>query len=121
GPTQTVRLRFSPSAARYVREKTWHPSQQLVDLASGGVDLSFRINQLAEVKRWVLSFGADCEVIEPQELNNDVTREVARMSARSERGRGVVVVPPLPGAPGGQKTAILTCSRDCAQRFSAIP
>ncbi len=81
GPAQTVRLRFAPTAARYVREKTWHPTQQLERLPNGGVELVFRINQLAEVKRWALSFGAECEVIEPRELAEEVRQEVNKIAA----------------------------------------
>jgi proteasome accessory factor B len=79
GPPQTVRLRFSAPAARYVREKTWHPTQKLRRHADGTLTLTFRVDHLLEVKRWVLSFGADCEVLGPKELQKQVAAEVAKM------------------------------------------
>jgi len=83
GPVQTVRLRFTPSAARYIRERTWHPSQKLHDDPDGSATLTLTVNCFAEVKRWVLSFGAECAVLEPAELREDITAESAMMAAAS--------------------------------------
>jgi hypothetical protein len=63
GPVQEVRLRFSPLAGRYVREKTWHATQRIDDQPDGGLVLTLRVNHLLEVKRWALSWGADCGVL----------------------------------------------------------
>ena len=79
GPLQTVRLRFAPQAARYVREKEWHPTQKLRTHADGSLTLAFRVNHLLEVKRWALSFGADCEVLAPKELRAVITAEIQTM------------------------------------------
>lgn len=68
GPAQTVRLRFTAHAARYVREKEWHPTQMLRIHKDGSLTLTFRVNHLPEVKRWGLSYGADCDVLAPKEL-----------------------------------------------------
>jgi predicted DNA-binding transcriptional regulator YafY len=83
GPPQTVRLRFAPPAARYVREKTWHPTQQIDEREDGGLILTMRVNHLAEVKRWVMSFGAECEVLEPEELQLQIHDEAMELVERS--------------------------------------
>jgi predicted DNA-binding transcriptional regulator YafY len=44
GRPRRVRLRFAPSAARYVGEKVWHPSQRLRPRADGGVELTLRVS-----------------------------------------------------------------------------
>jgi len=44
--------------------------------------LEFWVNHLLEVKRWVLSFGAECEVLEPDELRADLAAEIRKMLAR---------------------------------------
>lgn len=74
GPPVQVRLRFRPAAARYVAEKTWHPSQKLRRNKDGSVELSLRVNHLLEVKRWVLSYGAECEVLGPADLRREVRK-----------------------------------------------
>jgi proteasome accessory factor B len=63
-----VVIRFNPRAADYVREKKWHESQQLRELKNGGVELSLKLSSLAEIERWVLSWGGDAKVLKPREL-----------------------------------------------------
>jgi len=38
-----------------------------------------RVGGLGEVKRWVLSFGAGAELLEPPELKAALTRDVERL------------------------------------------
>jgi predicted DNA-binding transcriptional regulator YafY len=79
GPAQTVRLRFAVGAARYIREKEWHPSQKLQNHGDGTLTLTFSVNHLLEVKRWVLSFGADCEVLAPMQLKEQICSEARKI------------------------------------------
>jgi len=72
-----VVIRFNPRAADYVREKKWHESQQLRELKSGGVELQLKLSSLAEIERWVLSWGGDAVVIKPKQLAESI-REAAR-------------------------------------------
>jgi proteasome accessory factor B len=72
-----VAIRFNPRAADYVREKKWHESQQLRELKNGGVELSLKLSSLAEIERWVLSWGGDAKVLKPRELAESV-RQAAR-------------------------------------------
>jgi predicted DNA-binding transcriptional regulator YafY len=88
GPPQTVRLRFAPAAAIYVREKKWHPTQKITENPDGGLTLEFRVNHLLEVKRWVMSFGAECEVVEPEELRDEIGTEIRKMLARYSSPNG---------------------------------
>jgi predicted DNA-binding transcriptional regulator YafY len=55
GEVHRVRLRFSGEAVKYVRERTWHPSQVLEPTADGGVVVGFELGHLREVERWALS------------------------------------------------------------------
>ena len=63
-----VVIRFNPRAADYIREKKWHPSQTLRDLKGGGAELKMKLSSLAEIERWVLSWGGDAKVLKPREL-----------------------------------------------------
>jgi hypothetical protein len=51
--------------------------------------LTMYVTHLLEVKRWVLSYGAACEVLEPPELRAEIEEEIRRMeeSFRDRRGR----------------------------------
>lgn len=80
---QSVRLKFAPSAAKFVREKIWHESQQCEIHADQSVTLSMTLRSLIEVKRWILSWGAECVVLDPQELKAQILDEVRKMLAES--------------------------------------
>lgn len=71
-----VRIEFSREQAPYVLERTWHPDQSIARSNDGRVTLSFTTNSLFEVKRWVLSWGADARVIEPKALARLVREEM---------------------------------------------
>ncbi len=66
-----VLIHFNEHAADYVREKRWHPSQQLREVP-GGVELRFKLSSLSEVERWVLSWGGNAQVVTPHELAESV-------------------------------------------------
>ncbi|MGE3308429.1 MAG: helix-turn-helix transcriptional regulator [Limisphaerales bacterium] len=63
-----VVLRFDEPVADYIREKRWHPSQELKDLPKGGVELRLRLGSLVEIQRWLMGWGGHVQVVEPPEL-----------------------------------------------------
>jgi predicted DNA-binding transcriptional regulator YafY len=69
-----VVVRFSEWVADYIREKRWHPSQQAVELPDGVVEVRFRLSSLAEVQRWILSWGGHAIVCGPPQLVDSVRR-----------------------------------------------
>jgi len=72
-----VVIRFNARAADYIREKKWHPSQTLRELEGGGAELKMKLSSLAEVQRWVLSWGGDAKVLKPSELIEAVRQSAA--------------------------------------------
>ena len=77
-----VVLRFTELVADYIREKRWHPSQDLVELPNGAVELRLRLGSLQEVERWVLGWGGAASVIAPPELVASVRVAAERILAR---------------------------------------
>jgi predicted DNA-binding transcriptional regulator YafY len=67
-----VVLRFRSDQAPYVRERTWHPSQRITDLADGRLQLVFRAGGPFELRRWILGWGDAVEVISPEELRHEI-------------------------------------------------
>ena len=68
GEPQLVRIRFSPEQASYVMERHWHDSQRFIPQDDGGVIMELQVGNLWEVKRWLIGWGADAQVLEPSEL-----------------------------------------------------
>jgi hypothetical protein len=45
------------------------------------VEVSFELGDLHDVARWILGFGSDCEVVEPESLRGFVAEQGRRMAA----------------------------------------
>ena len=76
-----VVIRFSARAADYIREKKWHPSQQLRPLKSGGLELRLTLSSLAEIQRWILGWGGEAAPVKPPELVRAVKQAARRTLA----------------------------------------
>jgi predicted DNA-binding transcriptional regulator YafY len=49
--------------------------------ADGSLTLRFPASHFPEVKMEILKFGADCEVLAPQALRDEIASEAARLTA----------------------------------------
>lgn len=74
-----VRVRFAADVARYVQEKRWHASQTLTPQSDRSVIAEFQLRATEELKAWVLSFGANAEVLEPESLRQEIASEIAQL------------------------------------------
>ncbi len=83
-PLETVVLRFSPAVARRVAETRWHPTQQLEEQSDGSVVWHGRVAGFHEIRIWILGWGAEAEVLEPEGLRSQVAEELRRAAARYE-------------------------------------
>jgi predicted DNA-binding transcriptional regulator YafY len=81
GEAQTVELLFSPAIAGYVRERSWHESQTLVDEPDGGVRLTMEVAPEFELKAWVKGFLPHVRVVRPASLRDAIARELAEAQA----------------------------------------
>ncbi len=79
---QQVRVKFGPRAARYIRERKWHRSQKLTEYKDGSCSLEFETRNLDEVKRWVLTYGAEAEVEKPERLRQMMATELKEAGRR---------------------------------------
>jgi proteasome accessory factor B len=80
-----VVIRFSREAAPWIQERRWHPEQEIKEHRDGRLSLIFPAPALYEVKRWVLQWGADAVVEQPERLRVAVAAE-ARQLAQGYRG-----------------------------------
>ena len=77
-----VVIQIEESISDYIREKRWHTSQELRELADGRLELRMRLGSLQEVQRWVLGWGGGARVIGPPELLASVREAAARLVER---------------------------------------
>jgi len=77
-----VRLALDAHAAFYARERPWHGSQRLADRPDGRVEMTLRVNHLADVRNAVLRWGAHVEALEPPALRDEVIAALDAARAR---------------------------------------
>lgn len=75
-----VKLRFSPAVAGRVVECSWHPSQVTSPGEDGGLDFAVTVAGTMEITPWILSWGAEVEVLGPDGLRAQIARTAGRMS-----------------------------------------
>jgi len=71
-----VKIWFPAGQSRYIKERKWSKTQKIEDQKDGSIILSMTTSGWWDVKRWVLSFGADAKVLEPEELRKEIVEEL---------------------------------------------
>jgi predicted DNA-binding transcriptional regulator YafY len=90
-----VVLRFQPEVSRRVRETYWHPSQVVMadEEHPDCVLLAFEVADTTDLKPWIRAWGANCEVVEPPDLRDEMMGEARRLAHlygwRTARSEGV--------------------------------
>jgi predicted DNA-binding transcriptional regulator YafY len=73
---RNVRLRFSSQVAAYIRERVWHPKQQIRPRRDGGVNLLLPTANWKELVRWILSWQPDVRVLAPKRLGDRIQEKL---------------------------------------------
>ena len=74
-----VELLISSEIGTFALERSWNQNQKIEQREDGSVWVSFETTQLPEVKRWVLGQGKTVNVLGPDELIEDIRRELVIM------------------------------------------
>jgi predicted DNA-binding transcriptional regulator YafY len=82
GTPEPVEIAFAPEIARYVRERVWHPSQEVQDQADGGLRLRLHVVNDWALKSWILGFGRLATVLTPASLVSEMGQELEAAAAR---------------------------------------
>ncbi len=72
GSPRAIVVRFSPRVAEFIKERRWHGSQGLQPRPDGSIEVLLRCAITPELRQWILGYGADAEVLEPQELRDEI-------------------------------------------------
>jgi predicted DNA-binding transcriptional regulator YafY len=63
-----IKVRFGSEVAHLIRERLWHPSQQLKEEEGGSVILSFTASGDKEILSWLYSYLPSVEILAPADL-----------------------------------------------------
>lgn len=83
-----VAIRFAARQARWIRERPWHRSARIQERLDGGCVLRMRVAVTSELRRFVMQFGSEAEVLAPKTLRSAVANDLraAEKAYRSARG-----------------------------------
>jgi predicted DNA-binding transcriptional regulator YafY len=79
GSNKQIKIKFSKKAAEFVKDIKWHPYQSIESQEDGGIILSLYLDEFAEIKQWILGFGAEAEVLEPEELRKEISDDITEL------------------------------------------
>ncbi len=83
-PLQGVVLRLEGGAAERAKQRLWHPSQTISRNRDRSVTFTMRCGLTPGLIRWILTLGADAEVIAPGKLREMVAAEARAVVAKYE-------------------------------------
>lgn len=87
GERITVELRFDKATAVWVKDRIWHPSQQLTPVKGGQLLMTLQVADTRELLGWILSFGSGVQVLKPERLQKAVMEEAGAI-LRGSGGTG---------------------------------
>jgi predicted DNA-binding transcriptional regulator YafY len=81
GDPVRVRVWFAADIAEYIRHKIWHETQKIETLDDGAIIFEAEVAGIAEIKFWILKWGAQARVLEPASLRDEIRAEAEAMVA----------------------------------------
>jgi predicted DNA-binding transcriptional regulator YafY len=76
-----VQVRFEPGVLRWVRERQHYAFEQEAPLPGRpGAIMTYAVNDLLEIRAWLLGWGASAEVLSPPELRESLCQEARRLA-----------------------------------------
>lgn len=76
---EKIRLLFERQAAPYIEERQWHSSQQIHKMDNGSLELQLVVHRSIELRKWILSWGAQVEVLHPKGLRLEILEEIQKL------------------------------------------
>jgi predicted DNA-binding transcriptional regulator YafY len=70
-----------------VKDRIWHPSQQLTPVKGGQLLMTLQVADTRELLGWILSFGSGVQVLKPERLQKAVMEEAGAI-LRGSGGTG---------------------------------
>ena len=81
-----VKVHFSTDVAGYIKEKVWHASQRIEMLDDGSIIFEAEVAGTEEIKFWIMRWGSNAYVLEPEELREEIRSAAADMLVMYEKG-----------------------------------
>ncbi|MFL0194527.1 helix-turn-helix transcriptional regulator [Clostridium sp. WILCCON 0269] len=74
-----VVIKFNKEIVNFIQHTKWHINQNINELQSGSILFTLYVDDIKDVKQWIMGFGKNAEIIEPEELRQSVKLEVEEL------------------------------------------
>jgi predicted DNA-binding transcriptional regulator YafY len=74
-----IKIKFTGRAARFVPEYQWSDNQEIQIKDENKIIFSVKTSSREEIKKWVLGFGSEAELLKPIELRKEIIEEIDAM------------------------------------------
>ena len=78
----SAKILIAAGQAKYIRERKFFQKQTITENKDGSLILEIETSGWGDVKRWVLSLGAEAVVLEPKKLRREIKTEIAALAAK---------------------------------------
>jgi len=79
GDSIIVKVHFNPPVSRLIRENIWHQTQKIEEIEGDSLILTVCVEGTWEIKKWILSWGVGAICLEPEELREEIKREIEKL------------------------------------------
>ncbi|MFC1863906.1 helix-turn-helix transcriptional regulator, partial [Thermodesulfobacteriota bacterium] len=86
GEPVKVKVWFHADVAGYIKEKTWHESQEIHSQGDGSIIFEAEVAGTEEIKFWIMNWGSKAEVLEPESLRSEIHDEAVAMLGKYTKG-----------------------------------
>jgi predicted DNA-binding transcriptional regulator YafY len=77
----SVKIHICAEQAPYIKERQWCKNQGIETLKDGSIILSMNTSGWFDVKKLILSFGADAELLEPADKRKEIKETIKQITA----------------------------------------
>ena len=73
-----IEIWFAEDQVRYIKERQWAAEQEIIDQDDGSIILKMHTSGRYDIKRWIMGYGADAEVLKPDDFREEI-KEALRL------------------------------------------
>jgi len=82
-----IRVWFASGIAGYIKEKIWHEGQKIETMEDGSIIFEAEVAGTEEIKYWIMSWGEEALVLEPESLRDEIRMEVQKILEKYDKGK----------------------------------
>lgn len=75
-----VKIKFNNNISEFIKQVKWDETQKITNLNDGGIVFTIYVDELGDIKKWILGFGKDAKVISPDKLRHEIAKDIKSLN-----------------------------------------